>query len=73
MYFDVDSAHRVLHLMGPPDETKHLVIADKQVAASPGWSIHAGVDTRSYGFCLGMGGENQRYDDMDPVTITDLN
>jgi 4-deoxy-L-threo-5-hexosulose-uronate ketol-isomerase len=72
MYFDVEPAHRVLHLMGPPDETKHLVIADKQVAVSPGWSIHAGVGTRSYGFCWGMGGENQRYDDMDPVTIADL-
>jgi 4-deoxy-L-threo-5-hexosulose-uronate ketol-isomerase len=71
-YFDVDPAHRVLHLMGPPDATSHLVIADKEVVVSPGWSIHAGVGTKNYGFCWGMGGENQAYDDMDPVTIADL-
>jgi 4-deoxy-L-threo-5-hexosulose-uronate ketol-isomerase len=71
-YFDVDPAHRVLHLMGPPDATSHLVVADKEAVVSPGWSIHAGVGTKSYGFCWGMGGENQAYDDMDPVTIADL-
>jgi len=71
-YFDVDSAHRVLHLMGPPDATSHLVVADKEVVVSPGWSIHAGVGTKNYAFCWGMGGENQAYDDMDPVTIADL-
>lgn len=72
MYFDVDADHRVLHLMGPPDETRHLFIKDRQVAISPGWSIHAGVGTKSYGFCWGMGGENQQYTDMDPVNISDL-
>jgi 4-deoxy-L-threo-5-hexosulose-uronate ketol-isomerase len=71
-YFDVDAAHRVLHLMGRPDATSHLVIADKQVVVSPGWSIHAGVGTKNYGFCWGMGGENQAYDDMDGVAIKDL-
>lgn len=71
-YFDVDPAHRVLHLMGPPQETRHLTIADREVVVSPGWSIHAGVGTKSYGFCWGMGGENQRYDDMDGVAIADL-
>jgi 4-deoxy-L-threo-5-hexosulose-uronate ketol-isomerase len=71
-YFDVDPAHRVLHLMGPPDATSHLVVQDKEIVVSPGWSIHAGVGTKHYGFCWGMGGENQAYDDMDPVTIADL-
>lgn len=71
-YFDIDPAHRVLHLMGPPQETRHLVVADKEVIVSPGWSIHAGSGTRSYAFCWGMGGENQAYDDMDGVTIADL-
>jgi 4-deoxy-L-threo-5-hexosulose-uronate ketol-isomerase len=71
-YFDVDPAHRVLHLMGPPDATSHLVIADKEVVVSPGWSIHAGVGTKHYGFCWGMGGENQAYDDMDGVAIAEL-
>ncbi len=71
-YFDVDAAQRVVHLMGPPDETRHLVMSDRDIVVSPGWSIHAGVGTKSYGFCWGMGGENQRYDDMDPVLIADL-
>ena len=71
-YFDVDASQRVVHLMGPPDETRHLVLSDRDVVVSPGWSIHAGVGTQSYGFCWGMGGENQRYDDMDAVAIAGL-
>lgn len=71
-YFDVDPAHRVLHMMGPPAETRHLVMADREVAVSPGWSIHAGVGTKSYGFCWGMGGENQDYADMDAVSVAEL-
>jgi len=71
-YFDVAPAHRVVHLMGPPDATSHLIMADRQVVVSPGWSIHAGVGTKNYGFVWGMGGENQAYDDMDPVTIASL-
>ncbi len=71
-YFDIDPAHRVIHLMGPPQETSHLIVADRQVVVSPGWSIHAGVGTRNYTFCWGMGGENQAYDDMDPAPVADL-
>jgi 4-deoxy-L-threo-5-hexosulose-uronate ketol-isomerase len=72
MYFDVEPDQRVMHLMGPPDATSHIIMADKQVVVSPGWSIHAGVGTKNYTFCWGMGGENQAYDDMDPVAIKDL-
>jgi 4-deoxy-L-threo-5-hexosulose-uronate ketol-isomerase len=71
-YFDVDPAHRVLHLMGPPQETRHLLMSDKSIVVSPGWSVHSGVGTKAYGFCWGMGGENQAYDDMDAVTIPEL-
>jgi 4-deoxy-L-threo-5-hexosulose-uronate ketol-isomerase len=71
-YFDVEAAHRVVHLMGPAEETRHLMMSDKDIVVSPGWSIHAGVGTKSYGFCWGMGGENQRYDDMDGVAIAEL-
>ena len=72
LYFDIPPTDRVIHLMGPPQETRHLVIANRQVVISPGWSIHAGVGTRSYKFCWGMGGENQVYTDMDPAPITEL-
>jgi 4-deoxy-L-threo-5-hexosulose-uronate ketol-isomerase len=72
LYFGLPEADRVIHLMGPADETRHIVVADKQVVVSPGWSMHAGVGTRNYGFCWGMGGENQAYDDMDPVKLVDM-
>jgi len=71
-YFDLGADQRVVHLMGPRKETRHLVIANKQVVISPGWSIHAGVGTNSYTFCWGMGGENQVYGDMDALAIADL-
>ncbi len=72
LYFNLPQTDRVVHLMGPAHETRSLVIANKQVVVSPGWSIHAGVGTTNYTFCWGMGGENQDYDDMDRLTIADL-
>jgi 4-deoxy-L-threo-5-hexosulose-uronate ketol-isomerase len=69
LYFDVAEGARIFHLMGPPGETRHIVMADREVVISPGWSIHAGVGTQAYKFCWGMGGENQDYADMDPVSI----
>jgi len=72
LYFGLPDKERVIHLMGPAHETRHLVVANKQVVISPGWSIHAGGGTASYAFCWGMGGENQVYSDMDPLAIADL-
>jgi 4-deoxy-L-threo-5-hexosulose-uronate ketol-isomerase len=72
MYFDVTDDARVFHLMGPAQETRHLVLADHDIVVSPGWSIHAGVGTRAYSFCWGMGGENQDYADMDAAPLTTL-
>ena len=57
LYFNLKPADRVVHLMGPAHETRHILVANKQVVISPGWSIHAGVGTSSYTFCWGMGGE----------------
>ena len=72
IYFDLEPSQRVVHLMGPGKETRNIVVADKQVVISPGWSIHAGVGTKNYTFCWGMGGENQVYSDMDALAIADL-
>lgn len=72
MYFDLAPDARVIHLMGPPEETRHLVMANRDVVVSPGWSVHAGVGTRAYSFCWGMGGENQDYADMDPAPVETL-
>lgn len=72
LYFNLPEKERVVHLMGPGNETRHLIVGNKEAIISPGWSIHAGVGTASYSFCWGMGGENQAYNDMDPIAIAEL-
>lgn len=72
MYFNLGEEARVFHLMGPAEETRHIVLKNREAVVSPGWSIHAGVGTHAYSFCWGMGGENQDYGDMDPVPLTSL-
>jgi 4-deoxy-L-threo-5-hexosulose-uronate ketol-isomerase len=72
LYFDLAEDARIFHLMGPPQETRHLVLANRDVVVSPGWSIHAGVGTQAYKFCWGMGGENQDYADMDPAPLESM-
>ena len=71
-YFDMDEEDRVMHLMGQPDNTRHLMIADSDVVISPAWSIHMGAGTGPYAFVWGMTGENQAYTDVDPVAVKDL-
>jgi len=72
MYFGLDEDSRVFHMMGPGDETRHIVVANEQAVISPMWSIHSGAGTKAYTFCWGMGGENQRFDDMDHIQIGEL-
>lgn len=72
LYFDMDEDTRVFHLMGRPDETKHLVMSSEQATISPSWSIHSGVATSNYSFIWAMCGENITYDDMDFVEMKDL-
>lgn len=72
LYFNLAQEAVVFHLMGPPGETRHLVMKELEAVVSPGWSIHAGVGTRAYSFCWGMGGENQDYGDMDLASIPGL-
>lgn len=72
LYFDLAPDSRVLHLMGEPSGTRHLLIGEKQAVLSPPWSIHAGAGTAAYSFCWGMGGENQDFTDMDGLSLGDL-
>jgi 4-deoxy-L-threo-5-hexosulose-uronate ketol-isomerase len=70
-YFDLGKA-RVMHFMGAPEETRHIVISDHQAVISPSWSIHCACATGSYAFCWGMGGENQEFTDMDSFPLERL-
>lgn len=71
-YFDLPEAHRVFHLMGEPQETRHIVMANHEAVISPPWSVHCGPGSTNYGFIWGMAGENYTFTDMDPVPIATM-
>ncbi|MBN7124234.1 5-dehydro-4-deoxy-D-glucuronate isomerase [Erwinia billingiae] len=71
-YFNMDEQTAVFHMMGEPQQTRHLLVHNEQAVISPSWSIHAGVGTKNYAFIWAMVGENQVFDDMDPVNIRDI-
>jgi 4-deoxy-L-threo-5-hexosulose-uronate ketol-isomerase len=72
MYFNLPPDALVIHLLGAPEETKHVMVRDGQAVISPSWSVHSGVGTRNYAFVWAMGGENQVFDDMDWVDMKGL-
>lgn len=72
LYFDLGPDDVVMHFMGTGNETRHLVVREGQVVLSLSWSIHSGCGTSSYRFVWAMGGENQRFDDMDSIPVRNL-
>lgn len=72
LYLDVPADARVVHLMGEPTQTRHLIVANHEAIISPSWSIHSGVGTQAYSFIWAMAGENQDFDDMDHQPIDTL-
>lgn len=72
MYFNLKPDAFVVHLIGEPTETRHLIIRNKQAVLSTSWSLHSGCGTQSYSFIWAMGGENQVFDDMDWIPMEEL-
>lgn len=72
LYFDLAEQARVIHMLGEREETRHLVVADRQAVISPSWSLHSGVGTSAYSFVWAMAGENQAFDDMDAAPAASL-
>ncbi|PJC86992.1 5-dehydro-4-deoxy-D-glucuronate isomerase [Vibrio sp. HA2012] len=72
LYFNIKPEQVVFHFMGEPQETRHIIVRDKQLVLSPSWSIHSGCGTENYSFVWGMLGENQTFDDMDFVDMNQI-
>lgn len=72
LYIDIADDAFVMHFMGEPQETRHIIMRNEQAVISPSWSIHSGCGSRNYSFIWGMVGENQAFDDMDGIDNRDL-
>ena len=71
-YYNIPDDGIVLHLMGQPQQTRHLVMRNFDAVISPSWSIHAGCGSANYTFIWAMGGENQAFDDMDTFNVNEM-
>ncbi|EPX75506.1 5-dehydro-4-deoxy-D-glucuronate isomerase [Salipiger mucosus] len=72
LYWGMEDESRVLHLMGDPQETRHLFVANEQAVISPSWSVHSGAGIGEYTFIWAMAGDNKDFTDMDFIQPGDM-
>ncbi|MEY9535129.1 5-dehydro-4-deoxy-D-glucuronate isomerase [Sinorhizobium fredii] len=72
LYFEVPKDAFVVHLMGRPEATGHLIVRNEQAVISPPWSVHCGAGTSAYAFIWSMAGDNKSFKDMDFVPMGDI-
>jgi 4-deoxy-L-threo-5-hexosulose-uronate ketol-isomerase len=71
-YFDLAQDQRIFHMMGEPQETRHLIMKNHEAVISAPWGVHFGCGTSNYAFIWAMAGENQQFTDMDPAPVYEL-
>lgn len=71
-YFNLPEDGVVMHMMGQPTELRPIIMKNFEAVISPSWSVHFGCGTSNYTFIWAMGGENQAFDDMDNLKVTEL-
>jgi len=72
LYWGMAPEARVLHLMGEPQETRHVWVSNEEGVVSPSWSIHSGAGIGKYTFIWAMAGDNVDYTDMDFIQPKDV-
>lgn len=71
LYFNMEEDSCVFHMMGQPQETRHIVMRNEQAVISPLVNTFRRWHQSLYVY-LGHGRENQVFDDMDHVAVQDL-
>ena len=76
-YFEIPEEDIVVHYMGEPTETRHIIMRSEEAVISPSWFSPAIPQINAYA-CVADAewidqlGENQDFDDMDWVDMKDL-
>ncbi|WP_274626660.1 5-dehydro-4-deoxy-D-glucuronate isomerase [Arvimicrobium flavum] len=72
LYFGMRPEQRIIHFMGEPEQTRHLVVANEQAILSPAWSIRASVGTQNYAMVWASAGDNVDPGDIESVAMAML-
>lgn len=72
LYYALPKDQIVVHLMGEPSQTRHLIVRNEEAVISPSWSIHSSVATSTYSVVWGMVGENMDFDERDVIPMGEL-